>query len=417
MCAVLTGLDRIGNLGSRKPTVSGRQRRYIRDSFKTHVFQTATIWKLSLNSVRTCRRQKRESQLTTNLYSHTLLSPYPSTSTFKQNNICNTSSKRTSVTMSNQTQDDAVQIHAWTAVGAMTPEAILARIDQNIIDNRTFRPEELAALRRNFQAVCDNKGQISKAEFTNFVLSKSSLPAALAEAVNVLFDSLCYLSRTPLQSTSSSPLPTTTYLTIEGLTRALMWLLPSRVPSVITETSSGLMRSSADHRRLMFQSLATPRVAHAPEETRSVASSVGARQEPQKQGAETNADELGDEMYHDILDTLVSTQPYVPPSFAPPSRDTFHALATKLHEGALSLSSLAIPKERLTSFLLLLLANNFLERLLDVGPDLEAVAHDMAASFCHGRQDGQITWEMFDFAAAKVLVRQGFFLCLKWLSY
>jgi hypothetical protein len=311
--------------------------------------------------------------------------------------------------MSNQTQDDAIQIHAWTAVGAMTPEAILARIDQNIIDKRTFRPSELAALRRNFQAVCDNKGQISKAEFTSFVLSKSSFPAALAEAVHVLFESLCYLSGVPLQSTSSSSPSTTTHLTIEGLTRALMWLLPSRVTSVITETSSGLMRSPADHRRLIFQSLATSQVAHAPEETRSVAS-LGPRQEAQNQAAETNVEDHGDEMYHDILDTLASTQPHIPPSFAPPSRDTFHALATKLHQGAPSLSSLAISKERLTSFLSLLLANNFLERLLDVGPDLQAVAHAMAASFCHGRQDGQITWEMYDFAAAELLVCQGFFL-------
>jgi hypothetical protein len=297
----------------------------------------------------------------------------------------------------------------------MTPEAILARIDQNIIDKRTFRPSELAALRRNFQAVCDPKGQISKAEFTNFVLSKSSLPAALTDAVHVLFESLCYLSRTPLQSTpSSSPLPpTTTHLTIEGLTRALMWLLPSRVPSVITETRSGRMRSPADHRRLMFQSLATSRVAHALGETRSVASPVGSRQEAQNQGAETNGDGHGDEMYHDILDTLASTQPYTPPSFAPPSRDKFHALATKLHEGAApSLSSLAISKDRLTCFLSLLLANNFAERLLDVSPDLEAAAHAMAASFCQCRPDGQITtWEMFDFAAAELLVRRGgFFL-------
>jgi hypothetical protein len=310
--------------------------------------------------------------------------------------------------MSTQTQDDAIQIHAWTAVGAMTPEAILARIDQNIIDKRTFRPSELAALRRNFQAVCDPKGQISKAEFTNFVLSKSSLPAALTDAVHVLFESLCYLSRTPLQSTPSSPLPPTTHLTLEGLTRALMWLLPSRVPSVITETRSGRMRSPADHRRLMFQSLATSRVAHAPEGTRSVAS----RREPRNQGAETNGDGHRDEMYHDILDTLASTQPYTPPAFAPPSRDTFHALATKLHEGAApSLSSLAISKDRLTSFLSLLLANNFAERLLDVSPDLEAVAHAMAASFCDGRQDGQIvTWEMFDFAATELLVRLKVFL-------
>jgi hypothetical protein len=309
--------------------------------------------------------------------------------------------------MSNQTQDDdAVQIHAWTAVGAMTPEAILARIDQNIIDKRTFTPEELAALRRNFQAVCDDKGRISKAEFTSFVLSKSSLPAALTEAVHVLFESLCYLSGVPLQSTSSSP--PTTHLTIEGLTRALMWLLPSRVPSVITETSRGLMRSPADHRRLMFQSLATSHVAHAPEETRSIAP-PGPRQEAQNQAAETNADEHGDDMYHDILDTLASTQPHIPPSFAPPSRNTFHALATKLHQGTPSLASLAISKERLTSFLSLLLANNFLERLLDVGPDLAAVAHDMAASFCHGRQDGQVTWEMFDSAAAELLVCQAFF--------
>jgi hypothetical protein len=299
--------------------------------------------------------------------------------------------------MSTETQDDGVQIHAWTAVGAMTPEAIFARFDQNIIDNRTFRSDELASLKRNFQAVCDNKGRVFEAEFTNFVLSKSGLPAALAEAVHVLFESLCYLSMVPLQSTS-----TPTHLTIEGLTRALMWLLPSRVSSVITETSSGLMRSPADHRRLIFQSLATSRAAQAPE-TRSVAP-VGSRKESQNQGAETNYDEDGDEMYHDILDALASTQPYIPPSYAPQSRDSFRALATELHKGAPPLSSLAISNQRMLSFLLLLLANNFLERLLDVGPDLKAVAHDMTASFCQDQQVEQITWPMFDFAAAKLLV-------------
>jgi hypothetical protein len=298
--------------------------------------------------------------------------------------------------MSTETQDDVVQIHAWTAVGAMTPEAIFARFDQNIIDSCTFRSEELATLRRNFQAICNNKGQIFEAEFTNFVLSKSGLPAALTEAVHVLFGSLCYLSRVPLQSISPP-----THLTIEGLTRALMWLLPSRVPSVITETSSGIMRSPTDHRRLIFQSLATSRAAQAPE-TRSVAS-IGSTQKPQNQATGTDVDEDGDEMYHDILDTLASTQPYIPPSFAPPSRDRFHALATKLHRGAPSLSSLVISNQRLISFISLLLANNFLEGLLD-GPDLEAVAHDMAASFCQDHQAEQITWRMFDFAAAKLLV-------------
>jgi hypothetical protein len=296
------------------------------------------------------------------------------------------------------------QIHAWTAVGAMSLEAVFARFDQGITDSSVLFSEELAALQEHFEAICDSRGCIYEPTFTAFVLTKIHLQPALADAVRILFDSLCYLSKVPFQTIS----PPSRYLTLNGLKRALVWILPSKASSVITETF-GFMRSRTDHRRLIFQSLATSRheatvpydlrLAQAVETCKENAYKLGCGAEFPDIGI--NFDEDGDEMYHDVLDVLASTQPYVSPVFALQSRDRFRELATKLHKGAPSLFNLAVPEHRLTTFLSLLIATNFLEGVLDPNEELQAVAHDMTASFKHHRR---IKWPMFEFAVAKLLV-------------
>jgi hypothetical protein len=300
-----------------------------------------------------------------------------------------------------------IQIEAWTAVGAMTSEAIFARFDENITNSSTFTTEELAALQRNFEVISDREGCISEEAFSNFVLSKTKLSIVLTGAVRILFNSLCYLSDTPFKT---SPPPT--HLTIEGLKRALMWILPSRASPVITETSTNPTRSRTDHRRLIFQSLATSRcettvpydvrLARAVDVRKLAAAELG----PDVQLADVgiNFSDHGDEMYHDVLDALASTQPYVPVWFAKPGPDCFRKLATEMHKGAPKLFDLAIPEQRLTGFLELMVAVNFSESVLEADEELLTVARDMAASFQRGSPGEKITWPMFDFTIAKLLV-------------
>jgi hypothetical protein len=317
-----------------------------------------------------------------------------------------------------------VQVHAWTAVGAMTPEAIFARLDQSITNSYGFSGEEIAALQQNFESVCDHEGRVSEPAFTTFVLSKTSLSPALTKAVHILFDSLCYLSKVPLQSNSPPP----THLTLEGLTRALVWILPSRSGSVITSTSGYRIRTPADHRRLIFESLATSRDGgNIPFDSKS-AQALAARNaftfEPSYESlindAGINFDEDGDEMYHDVVDVLASTQPHVSPHLAEVSRDAFRLPATGLHQGAPSLHQLSIPRLRLEAFMSLMLATHFDADALDVDEDVKSAAQCMAARFCQAdsaRSHAMMqsvgcpmhliegtTWPMFDFAVAQLLV-------------
>lgn len=305
----------------------------------------------------------------------------------------------------------------------MTSEAIFDRFDQNTVDSPPFSPEELSAIDRNFKTVCDKSGHVSKASFTTLVLSKGDLPPMLTEAVGVLFDSLCYLSTAPLQTTS---LPHDN-LTLMELKRALIWSFPNKALSVITTTSGYRERSPADHRRLIFQSLAISRRGHYPPFDKRFARALAANNArdfpPGYRGspvedADVNFDDDGDEMYHDVLDFLASTQPYIPPTYAEPCRDGFRDLATKFHRDAPSLFDLAIPRPRLEAILSLLLSTNLRNRVMDctVDADLELrdVAQSMEACFYQylsleaGSSSDLLdggTWPIFSFAISKLLVR------------
>lgn len=324
------------------------------------------------------------------------------------------------------TSNSGRQVRAWAAVGAMTSGAIFERFDQNIIDSPPLSTEELNALESNFEKLCDDSGRVDRAAFVTFVILKVNLPPALTEAAGILFDSLCHLITAPLQTTSPPP----DFLTLKGLKRALVWTFSHKASSVLTNTSGYRERSPADHRRLIFQSLATLYHGRYPPVDSGLARALAAYNArdfpPGHRGGpvkdkDINHDEDGDEMYHDVLDFLASTQPYVPPTYAGPCRDSFRDLAKSFHEGAPSLYDLAISKPRLQAFLSLLLATNLQNRSIDCTIDadleLQSVARSMLACFDHpleistssperssGLSDA-ITWPMFNFAISKLLVR------------
>ncbi|KAJ8109957.1 hypothetical protein OPT61_g7074 [Boeremia exigua] len=295
------------------------------------------------------------------------------------------------------------QIRAWEAVGAMSPTAIFARLNARTIDS--FGDEEITALSRNFSTICNGRDSMSKSAFTSFVLPKIGLSPALTDSLHVLFDSLCYLSQVPLQTTCPPP----TELTLEGLQHALMWSMPSRQQSVIHATVGYRIRNLTDHKRLIFQSLSTPVAAH---HTNIV---------PDLQiEATQSSDEGGDEIYEDILDVLVSTQPFIPVGHAEPTRDAYLGLAKQLHKGSPSVNELFTPRSRLESVLSLILAVNFLDRVLVPDEDLKSVARSMGASFCpelRSRYDTSAhpaptsiytegcTWSAFRYATNELLPR------------
>jgi hypothetical protein len=162
----------------------------------------------------------------------------------------------------------------------------------------------------------------------------------------------------------------------------------------ITTTAGYRERSPAYQRKLIFESLATPYQGILPPFDREFAKELAAKNAkdfpPEYRGGPVkdeaiNFDDDGDEMFHDVLDFLASTTPYVPPTYAEPRRDNFRDLVKKFHADAPLFSDLAVPRQRLEAWLSLLLETKLRNRADDCAVDAELelhiVAQSMAACF------------------------------------
>jgi hypothetical protein len=295
----------------------------------------------------------------------------------------------------------------------MEIEAIFERLDQRILESPPFRDEEVSALERNIETARDESGLVSKAAFTELFFAKTNLPHGLTEAAGLLFDSLCYLSTAPLQPAS----PLQDSLSLKELKRALTWCFPDMTRSIITTTAGYRERSPADHRRIIFQSLANSYPDSFPSFDRVSAMELAAKNArdfpPEYRGGpiddkDVNFDGDGDELFHDVLDFLASTMPYVPPTYAEPHRDSFRDLAKKFHADAPLLSYLAVPRHRLEVWLSLLLETKLRNRVeacaVNAGLELQGVAKSMATCFLQPEPVDASTWPTFNFAMSKLLV-------------
>ncbi len=297
-------------------------------------------------------------------------------------------------------------IRDWDAQGMLNKASILERLDNKIQASYAVRDEEKPALKSAFESACNEKGLLTETGFISLLQQRASLPQSLAavKAGKILYSSLVYLSTLPFPRRPDSSASSPVGLSLAELTRALVWAVPDRYKSIIEEGNFSRLRTKADHRRLLFQSLAT--IAHdephIPESARQLAlrNAFDVDSEGDREFCSLNHDDDGDELYHDLLDTLYSTQEEKKPWMAPVSRDAFRPVAKRIatENEIPSLHTLGIRSELFVDLAKLLLALQF--NPAEINIDLDQY-DDAARSVCAGFGDktaaaAVITWPAFD---------------------
>lgn len=272
------------------------------------------------------------------------------------------------------------------------------------------KDEEIAQLYQKFQSfgAVDNGTPycLGQTTFLSILCSHGALPSSLTEAGSILFSILRYLSQAPFSRQQLLP----EALTAEEFLRALTWTHYEKACLVNREGNRCRGRTPADHRRLLFQSLATDCDDKIiPLDVKEWQQQAERRAfeltDYRHEFARINCDEDGDEMYHDVLEVIFSTQPVVDEALAPVEQDEFRSIAKKLHGNDVHLHGLTIPPARLHTLVKLLLVARFghCGMLPDEQlPELSRVADSIVKSF-HRIAGSGITWPIFDDAARKAV--------------
>ncbi|KAF2446206.1 hypothetical protein P171DRAFT_430407 [Karstenula rhodostoma CBS 690.94] len=255
---------------------------------------------------------------------------------------------------------------------------------------------EHETLSNGFNSLATEASGDSRLERTLLVTHiQSQLPLGFPHIfADLVYRVLAYHSTAPFYKSPTTALPES--LSLQDTQRALAWLLPGRHLSMATIGNHGRMRTRADHRRLLFQSLANRSVPTADNPANETARRRYAHRnafdmEHVKRGygvleeyASINRDDDGDEMYHDLLDVL---QNNVPDNYPYGSkRDDLRPLAKELRAD-FAFHELAVARGELSDLARALLALQFETNQTTLKPgDLEyldeAVASVMATFVC-----------------------------------
>lgn len=215
-------------------------------------------------------------------------------------------------------------ITAWQKAGLLHPQYFMDRMDQEIHRSVLYITDaDLANITPYMNDLQDGVPAMSQASFQTML--KQQVPTlgmtALEKATPVLFRMFMYISRYPFL-----PVPTTpeaSRLTRNELLRALAFLsLGDDLRFFNNEPDLGTRaRTPADHRRLIFQALATSTTVDPigfDEAAWTAKAAVRARRffrpsEPadvwETDNAMTNRDADGDECFHDVVDYMYTLQP------------------------------------------------------------------------------------------------------------
>ncbi|KAI0536020.1 hypothetical protein GGR58DRAFT_414886 [Xylaria digitata] len=291
------------------------------------------------------------------------------------------------------------KIDAWVRQGALTKEGIIARLNDRINNSYAIYDEEKLALDGIFGSLGTHNNSsspdaslLTEYTFVSLLQSKAKLPhsAEGSLAGKIIYNSIASLSTLPFLSKNESNLFGTIPHSSQGLSRdelvrGLVWALPDRAKSFIEEGLDACFRTGTDHHRLIFQSLATPIREHRHNDFGLAHSS--------------ELDDDGDEINHDLLDVLYSTQEIDHPSHSPVHRDTFRPIAKLIsaENDIASLHELAIPIDRFEILAKLLLAMQFEPPADPSG--FTSAARALGVCFSQGRGSsgvGVITWPMFE---------------------
>jgi hypothetical protein len=291
------------------------------------------------------------------------------------------------------------KIAAWSGQGELTKERIMARLDDSIKSSYAIRDEEKPVLDGIFESlaahgdnnVASNASLLTESVFISLLHTKVALPRSAdgSQAVRIIYDSIAYLSTVPFVRKPRSTMSRSSQgLSRDELVRSLAWALPDRAKSFIEEGPDACFRTEVDHHRLIFQSLATAIHDNSsynnPELSRS-----------------SKHDGDGDEIYHDLLDVLYSTQEIKHPGVSPVHRETLRSVAKRIsaENDVASLHELAIPIDRFEVLAKLLLALQFTPPAEP--SDFNSAARALSACFSQGQAKGSsavgvITWPMFE---------------------
>ncbi|RWA15104.1 hypothetical protein EKO27_g65 [Xylaria grammica] len=293
------------------------------------------------------------------------------------------------------------KIDAWVRQGALTKDRIVARLDDRIESSYAIHDEEKLVLDGIFASLgthddggASSTSLLTEPTFIGLLHSKAKIPQSAdgSRVGKIIYDSIVCLGTLPfLGKAKSKPRGTVAQLpqglSRKELMRALVWALPDRAKSIIEEGPDACFRTEADHHRLIFQSLATEVREHPPHDF-EVAHS------PKR-------DADGDEIYHDLLDVLYSTQEIDHPCYSPVHRDALRSVAKRIaaENDVASLHELVIPIDRFEVLARFLLALQF-EPPAEPS-EFNSAARALSACFSQGQGSsaaGVITWPMFEHA-------------------
>lgn len=215
-------------------------------------------------------------------------------------------------------------ITAWQKAGLLHPQRFMDRMDHEIHRSvLKITDADLANITPYMSALQNDVPAMSQSSFHTML--KQQVPTlgltALEKATPVLFRMFIYISRYPFLPVPTNP--ETSRLTRNELLRALTFLsLGDDLRFFNNEPDLGTRaRAPADHRRLLFQALATPTTADPigfDEAVWTAKAAVRARRffrpsEPadvwETDNAMTNRDTDGDECFHDVVDYMYTLQP------------------------------------------------------------------------------------------------------------
>ncbi|KAK6957247.1 hypothetical protein Daesc_000029 [Daldinia eschscholtzii] len=314
---------------------------------------------------------------------------------------------------------DLDKIGRWMAQGELTRDRIMSRLN-SIAQNDAIASENKHALQGAFGSACSRAPLggddiLTESAFISLLQSKAGLPRGTEgmEAGKIIYEMLVYLS--------TLPFPTQTRLQPEGLNlaqiiRALAWALSDRTRYIIDESYNSRKRTRSDHKRLLFQSLADCTVPPTiQDEVRRRVNELAHRnlydvEEYHRDNCQLNNDADGDEIYHDLLDVLFSTQEDSSPSLANIPRAKFRAVAKqiKIEEKLPELHALSISVPRFKAFVKVMLALQFEPVASEhdtVGlAQFDDAAQCICAAFIQGQDESQdssanlsavITWPSY----------------------
>ncbi|KAI1451533.1 hypothetical protein F4805DRAFT_451112 [Annulohypoxylon moriforme] len=311
------------------------------------------------------------------------------------------------------------EVGNWVSRGLLTREHVMSRLDHRIKASSAIDPDQEPTIEALLlpapTGASSGEGQIlTKQAFISLLQAKASFPKGPAgtEAGRIIYESIFYLSSLPYPLSSPEPSSQPGSLSLAQLNRALVWVLPNRAKYIIEESNFSRIRTRWDRLRLLFQSLATGTVPHSAQAAvRDHARLLTARHafDVSWDGfldiCAVNHDDDGDEIYHDLLDVLYSTQEERPSWSTLVRRDAFRDIAKKIktEEKLPELCTLAIPVQRFKNLVkvLLMLHITPTNTSVDGNTDLsqyDDAADSICAAFAQDRDIGitdLITWPSF----------------------